>query len=470
MEAAQFGQFVSIQLSKKRKTPLYIQLADQLAYRIREGKLAPGLPLPPVRHLASLLSINPATAAAAYKELERNGLIMTRRGSGSIVSDSAALPQISLSLTEDAPSPGTVDMSRITPDPRLFPMDTFKDIIGGVIERDGPFAFSYSESQGWRPLRESIAATLAGEGIHTDPDLIQIVSGAQQGIDIAARALLRHGDYAVTEDPTYPGAAASFRALGARILGIPLTPSGIEMDRLEEGVSRFAPRLFYLMPDVQNPTGLSYAPSIKGRLMGLAGRSDFYILEDDYLGGLATGAGRSLKSMDRNDRVIYLRSISSLFIPGFRLAFLVMPERLAPILRKVKYLTDIATSGLTQRIFDLYLRRRLWDAHVATLRQVFSDRRAFALSLARRHLPPDVLIQPSSIAPSLWLTLPGSVSSKDIAAKGKEAGFAFTDGAPFFLREGNTAHLRISFASASLPDMEKGFALLGSLCRGEALS
>ncbi len=464
MGEAQFSHFVSIQLVKGNGIPLYVQLYDQLVFLIREGKLSPGFLLPPVRKLAAFLSVNPGTAVASYRELEQNGYILTKRGSGSFVADRNGPPVALLPVAgEDADQPLS-DMRRISIDPVLFPTKTLKDFISRIIDRDGPAAFTADGIEGYMPLREAVAAAVRDEGINTAPDLIQIVSGSQQGIDIAARALLRHGSFVIAENPTYPGAVSVFRACGAKVADIPLVRGGLDLDRLEELVVRFRPSLLYVTPDIQVPTGISYTMQVKARILALARRYDFYILEDDYANGLCYGIpGRSMKAIDTHDRVLYLRSVSALFAAGLRIAFLIMPRALVPAIQKMKYLSDLATAGLTQRVLDLYLREGKWTPYVEKVRAASEKKLRLSLSAAARHLPPSVSVQKPAGGLSLWLTFPKDTDMPALLAAARARGFLFMDGAPFFIRGSSTPTLRVSFGAASEETIQEAFEVLGEL-------
>lgn len=460
--------FVSLQFDHSKKEPLYRQLYEKLLEAILSHNLSPGYPLPPVRKLAASLHINIGTVLSAYRELERNGYILTRRGSGSFVSGGAGLSSPPVSFDFSSPSdPGLYDMAHLTLDPAVFSAATLRSVVNRIIERDGSLAFSYTESQGYKPLRESVCRSLETHGILSSPCDIQVVSGSQQGIDVAARALVHPGDFVVMENPTYPGAAAAMRSCGARIIDIPTDRSGISMEALEKVLLKFHPRLFYATPNIQNPTGITYSQDRRISLLGLAKRYRFYILEDDYMGGLYNGnsAPPTLKSLDTHDRIIYLRSISSLFFPGFRLAFLIMPPCLAPSLKSIKQITDIATSGLTQRIFDWYLREGLWSSHLSSLRQACRMRLDFALDAAENYLPQSTSFIKPAGGLSLWITLPEGCSAEALSASARQKGFLFTPGSSFYIRQPSDSHLRISFSSVSLPVMEEGFRLLGTLCR-----
>ena len=390
-------EFVSIQLDKDLKEPLYVQLYEQIKLMIKQHLLSPGYKLPAVRSLAQNLQVNPSTVVNAYKELEKNGFIFSKRGSGSYVAEQVINTideleennHIPIDLTDDLKilqgQKNVINMSTISLNPDMISIETFKQVVNKILERDKGYAFTYQDSQGYLPLRQSITQELAKKRINTTPEYIQIISGAQQGIDIVARAILKHGDIVFVENPTYPGAIAAFRSCGAKIIDIKLTKEGIDLVDLENKLRKFRPKLIYVMPNIQNPTGISYTKANCRRLMGLARFYNAYILEDDYISGLCyqEKSPIPLKAYDTDDRVIYIRSLSKIFMPGLRLAYLIMPQVLAQTLLNVKHISDIATSGLTQRVFDYYLREGLWQEHLNSIRSVYKRQFEFALRMAK---------------------------------------------------------------------------------------
>ena len=472
------NDFSSIQLDKNTAVPLYAQLYDELCRMVRAHQLAPGRRLPPVRTLAAHLAINPGTVVSAYRELEQNNYIFTRRGSGSYIA--AQLPAtpdereemqmtLPLDLIDDVlPSENRqqmINMSSISLDPGIISIATFQKAINCVLERDGGYAFSYQESQGFFPLRESITEELAGKKIHVSPRNVQIISGAQQGIDIAARALLQRGDTVFMENPTYPGAVAAFRACGAKIIDIALNKEGIDLDDLEIKLKQFRPKLIYVMPNIQNPTGISYSRSTCRRLMGLARYYNAYVIEDDYISALHYGKTNPvpLKSYDSDSRVIYIRSLSKLFMPGLRLAYMITPDKLYQQMLNVKNISDIATSGLTQRVFDYYLRTGLWHNHLASITAICRTRFDFAVKMSRKYFPPDIIWQKPSGGLSLWLKLPPRLKIMQLSAAAKSKGILLCSGTPFFLRRPASDYIRLSFASLTPAQIKSSLQTLSEL-------
>lgn len=464
--------FSALKIDHDTNEAIYVQLYHKISDAIRQGLLAPGYRLPSVRRLAAVLSINPGTVVAAYRELEANGCILSRHGSGSTVANQ---PQASFSNADAIPElisfsgnehplngEGIINMQAIALNPDIVSIEKFKELSLTVLDRDKAHAFSTDDSRGYMSLRQSISAKLQQSHFKIEADNIQLISGAQQGIDLVARALISYGDYVFTETPTYPGAIAAFKAVGARLIGIPLAEDGIDIDILEARLKEFHPRLLYLMPSLQNPTGISYSNEKRARLMGLAHLYNTYILEDDYLGDLnyCPVNFRHLKALDSDDRVIYLKSLSQLFMPGLHIGFLASPAALNRRIAKVKQLADLSSSGLTQRVLDLYLRKNIWDTHLKNLRSVYASRFEFTRELLKKHLPPSVSWQSPIGGLSFWLKMPPGISSRDIIYAAENKGLLLTDGNAFFPETHSENYLRISFATLAPSEIKKGVDIL----------
>ncbi|MDF2569001.1 MAG: putative transcriptional regulator, GntR family [Sporomusa sp.] len=480
----QLLDFVSIQLKKESKIALYVQLYDHLQELIISGRLSYGYLLPPVRKLATVLGANPGTVVSAYKLLEQNGYIFSRAGSGSYVAEITGSkedenqvlssdPELEVipSVTTTLPK-NCIDFATVMPPPDLLPIDDFKEILIEVLDRDKGNAFSYQESQGFSPLREAISTYLKEHGIKAQADNVQIISGAQQGIDIVAKSLLNFGDYVFTENPTYPGAIAAFRSRGAKIVEINMEDDGIDIQDLEAKIKCFRPKLIYVMANIQNPTGYSYSLVKRNRLIGLARRYNAIILEDDYISELdfSDQPLAPLKALDRDHRVIYLKSFSKIFMPGLRLAFLLMPPQMVAQVLTVKHHSDISTSGLTQRAFDLYLRKGIWQKHIAAVRRIYLERYQTTLATVEQFLPPTVTCHRPRGGLTCWLALPEGVSAKKVAAVAEKQGLLLVAGTAFFPRLAPDRFIRLSFAVVCSEQIRQGIKLLGKIISEIAIS
>lgn len=464
--------FVSIQLDRNKKTALYVQLYDVLREAILCGELTEGYLLPPVRRLAEQTGINAGTVVSAYRLLEKNGYIHAKRGSGFYVTDILVqsderedVREESTFLPHMTPVPSGIDLLSASPSPDCIRVSDFKRVINEVLDRDGGYAFGYQDGQGYYPLRQAMAGYLMRCGIRASAEDVHTISGAQQGIDIVAKAVLSFGDYVLVERPTYAGAIGAFRSRGAKIIDAPMTEDGIDMDAVEDVLRRFRPKLIYVMPNIQNPTGYSYSNAKKNRLLGLARRYQTLILEDDYISELDYSDEKSapLKALDRDERVIYCKSFSKMFMPGLRLGFLVVPMRKRARIIAVKQQSDGSTAGLTQRAFDLYLRNGIWEKHSRAIYDVYRARHQEMATLLQKHLPQSVALYPARGGLTFWLRLPSGISAKRTAESLGTLGVLVQEGSAFFVSAGFDSFLRVSFAAEEGARLREGVRILGDV-------
>jgi GntR family transcriptional regulator/MocR family aminotransferase len=271
-----------IPIDRDSDLPLYRQIETFLRQGILSGKLAPGTRLPATRRLAQDLGLNRITVETAYAELEADGLIAARVGSGTYVLEPYAVPSThteergqpwplwqeeigarsrawqATSLQDTLPAsrhPRPIDLSDGTGDPALFPAQEFRKIIQAVMRRDGVAALEYGDRAGYAPLRNTIAHVLASQGLQASPETILITSGSQQALALISHLLLRPGDTVVTERPTYAGALGLFRTMGVQLVTVATDEQGLQVEHLETVLQQHHPRLIYCMPTFQNPTG-----------------------------------------------------------------------------------------------------------------------------------------------------------------------------------------------------------------------
>ncbi|WP_058485510.1 MocR-like pyridoxine biosynthesis transcription factor PdxR [Defluviitalea phaphyphila] len=465
------NHFVSIQLDKKSKTPLYKQLGDALYNFIQKGVLKPNTKLPTIRTLASQLKINNVTVVNAYKYLENKGVVYAQIGSGTYVSplpSEIISPPISRKIDTDIQlkqitiTKNTINFASISPTTNLFPVEDFKEVFNQVLERDKGDAFSYQESQGYYGLRESIVDYLKNYGINTKSDNIQIISGAQQGIDILSKALLQFGDILFVEQPTYHGAIAVFQNRGARIVEIPLESDGINIPLLEDYLKIYNPKFIYMMSYYQNPTGYSYSLNKKRKLLDLAEKYNTYIIEDDYLSDLnySKEPNIPLKALDHRNRVIYIKSFSKILMPGLRLGFLVAPKPLLNHILSAKHTTDISTSSFIQRVFDLYLRKELWKNHINKICNIYNKRYDCFIHNINKYLDNYVTYTKPNGGLSLWLKLIPSISTKTLCDKLLSKDVIISPGSLFSTSQNFSSFIRLSFAAVDEKEIEKGLKII----------
>lgn len=479
--------FNSISLDKESKTPLYLQLFEQLKALIAKGVLPPDCRLPSIRQLSVFLKVNSVTVVTAFKELESDDLVYSKPGSGTYVSkmtsmvmndsDIAILDELYqndglplLSNDQMKVNENTIDFASATPTPDLFPVEDFKVALNDVLERDKGAAFSYQDSAGFYPLRECISEILKNTSINCSPESIQIISGAQQGIDIISKAFLSHGDYVITESPTYTGAIAVFKSRGAQIADVPMEKDGCNLNILEYQLKTFKPKFIYTIPSFHNPTGYSYSNNKREQLIKLAEKYKTYIIEDSYVSDLdfEDSGFTPLKTLDKNGRVIYIKSFSKIFMPGLRLGFMIVPKNLRPNTLEAKHATDISTSGLLQRAFDLYIRNGFWDKHFEFMHGIYKERYQAVISALDRSLPSNIKYVKPGGGLNIWLELPYGFPVSTLLNQAVSGNIVFAPGRVFY--NGNSPmsinNIRISFAAVHTGYISDGIEKLCEIMKG----
>lgn len=474
METEAIFLISSLPLNKKASLPLYEQIADGIAAWITDGTLQANQKLPPIRKLAERFGVNSVTVVTAYKHLENKQLVYSRRGSGTFVSPLPVehIPEPVAnrnlhSFERTAAAESGIHFASTSLPQEMFPVDAFKRAFDAVLEREKGGAFRYMDSMGYAPLREQLCRYLEAHGIKTAAEQVQIISGAQQGIDSIAKAMLRYGDIVFVEKPTFYGAAGAFLSRGAKLVEIPLEQDGMDIERLEDYFKLYQPRFLYMMAYFQTPTGISYSMEKKRRLLELAERYDTYIVEEDDFYDFHYGKEPlvPLKALDYKNRVIYIKSFSKILMPGLRMGLMVLPKKIQRVVMEAKYTTDISTSGFLQRAMAYYLEENGWEKHAAETCRYGSDRYRKMLSSMRRYLPEGVsYLQPNG-GVSLWLKLPEGISAEQFCIRMAEKSVILTSGRQYDIHGTEDTHIRLSFASLSDDQIEVGLKRMGDILR-----
>ncbi len=456
-----------LQFDVDNAEPLYAQLFHYLKELILKGDLPFGEKLPPIRTFAKTLGVNNVTVINAYKQLEISGYVTSKQGSGFYVSKQAAAKAPILSQSPSSKISHFIDFASASPHPAIFPTETFKQYLVEVIDRDKGFAFGYQESNGFLPLREIVGKFL-NETYHINASAshIQIVSGAQQGLDIIAKSLLHAGDSVVTENPTYNGALEVFKSRGCRIVPVSLSNEGINLIELEKKVKICKPKIIYVMTKYQNPTTICYSRETLLGLLDLARRYNFYILEEDSMYELNYGTEivPSLKALDLEDRVIYLKSFSKLLMPGLRMGFLITPAPLLDDFTKMKQTTDISSSGLMQRALELYFSKGKWHEHIHYMQEIYRGKYEYMLNRLEPLKAYGIQFEKPDGGLCFWLRLPQRLSAERLYEACYKNGVLITPSSIFFshLDHLKDKYIRLSFAACSIDDIQKGTAVLES--------
>lgn len=454
-------------------TPKYIQIWKHIKKMIESGEIDDGEKLPPIRSLAVMLGVNNVTIVNAYKHLQNEGYALLKIGSGTFVKKKENNKSFKRDYTEtlrrisQETLKNFIDFTGETTSSTFFPVEIFKNIINMVLDRDGAQALIYQDIQGYPGLRDSINRNFWDSKI--DVDNLLIVSGAQQGIDIISKAIVNTNDNVILEKPTYSGALSVFSWRRANIYEVDMKEEGIDISSFEDIVRKNRIKCFYTMSYFQNPTGVTYSLYKKLKILELAEKYDFYIIEDDYLSELIYKPEiiyNSFKSLDTCDRVLYIKSFSKIFLPGIRIGYLIYPSKFKELLQNTKVNTDISTSSLMQRALDLYISDGYWRKHISFLNNEYEKRYNVLKNCLINELGDRVSFSDPGGGLNFYIKIGEHIhmNSMELFYRCKDMGVLITPGVIFYKhpKEGNK-FFRIGFSQTDEEQIRRGIRIISDI-------
>ncbi len=374
-----------------------------------------------------------------------------------------------LKLTE---KPDIISFGGGMPAPEVFPVAEFQDACQVVLRDFGPKALQYGATDGYRPLREQIARHTSRYGIDVSADNILITSGSQQALDLLGKVFINRGDHILVESPTYLGALQAWNAYGAEYVTVPMDKSGMNTDVLEEAL-RAGPKFIYVLPNFQNPTGVTLSINRRQRLIELADQYGVPIVEDDPYGQLRF-EGEHLPPVVMLDdvfrgnshgtyhgNVIYLSTFSKILAPGLRLAWVVAPPEVIHKMVQAKQGADLHTASFTQMVAHEVSRGGFLDQHIKLIRSTYRERRDAMLASMDRFFPPEVDWTHPEGGLFLWGTLPKHINAADVLKVAIEQKVAFVPGEPFHPNGGGHNTMRLNFSYCTPETIQEGIRRLG---------
>lgn len=486
--------------------PVYQQIRDGIIALVKAGTLTPGDKLPGTRELASQLGVSRKTVLIAYLELAADSWVESRPGSSTFVLDRSSLSQhvqrrgaAMEVLPPVAPGEHLMDwspyqlearffsmppyssswqgpddwisFSRAIPDVRLFPFERVKKVSGQMLWDPKAYFFDYGHPQGYEPLVEYLRMRLAKEGINTAEEVngVVIASGFQVSLNLVLSALTRPGDTIAVEDPTFNSILNLLDARRIRTVGIPMQPDGLDVEHLERllkrGKAGERPSLLITIPTLHNPTGITMSRAKRERVIELAQRYSLPVVEDHWA-MLMPGDGKrepSLKTLDTGGYVVQIGSFSKCFLPGTRVAWLVVPSALAVSFVRAKRALDRSDSYFLQTLVYEFIRKGYLDLHLRKVERIYRARRELMDELMRQHFPSDVTWRRPTGGLSYWVELPPQLRSRELLERAVAVGLDFAPGNFFYVDRRESSSLRLSFSTLTQPQLRQGVRRLGAV-------
>ena len=377
-----------------------------------------------------------------------------------------------LKLTEQ---PEIISFAGGLPDPDTFPRKILAELAADEILNNYKKSLQYTTTEGKRPLRAALIDWFSQDGLHYEMDQVIITSASQQGLDLVAKTFIDPGDAVFVSLPTYLGAIQAFRALEAQLVGIPLLEDGMDLDHLEGAIARarkegHRPKLIYVVPDFQNPSGITWSLEKRKGLLEIASREGLLVVEDmPYRKLRFSGEPVPPVAALDEERVIVLFTFSKVLAAGLRLGALAGPKELVEKVVTMKQATDLCTSALIQRIAARFMLEHDLSAHVRKLCEHYRLKRDAMLQALERYMPKAEGI--SWTRPEgglfLWVRLPEQVDTERMLKRALEHKVAYVIGTPFFVDGSGKNTLRLCFSEATREEIEEGIRRLGKVVEEE---
>ena len=378
---------------------------------------------------------------------------------------SGTMDSFIMSLVDVAARPGMISFSTGLPDNSLFDIEGLAKASDEVLREMRGDALQYDSATGYIPLRKRIAERCRKElGFDATYEDVIMTNGSQECFDLLARLFLDPGDRMAVENPGYLGAIQSFSAYAPEFIGIDVGPDGADADQLARAVESGA-KLFYSIPNHQNPSGNSYSESVRRSVADIVRGSRCLLIEDDAYGelGYAGRAGRTMKSMAPEDTVL-TGSFSKTISPGMRIGWMVVPEWMRAQAGRSLEAMSLQSGTLCQKIVDRFLQEHDYDEYLRGLRRSYSKKKDFFLDIMEDELPDCMEWNNPKGGMFVWLTSPEGTDAMRIFNAALDRRLVVMPGKPFHVRGGENT-LRLNFATPTEDQIRAGMKALGDACR-----
>ncbi|MCP4359972.1 MAG: PLP-dependent aminotransferase family protein [Chloroflexi bacterium] len=364
-----------------------------------------------------------------------------------------------LKITQD---PNVISFAGGLPNPDFFPVEPLRAAADKVFGTKGKRALQYAPTMGYVPLRQFIAERYrqkCGLGINVDD--ILITNGSQQGLELIGKILIDPGDHVLLESPSYLGGIQAFSLFQPQFVTVPLLADGPDTAVLQHRASHNKAKLFYALPNFQNPTGITYSADKRKEVSEILQHNDLFFIEDDpyrelrFLGEDLT----PLVAYDRT-RAFLLGSFSKIIAPGFRMGWLVAQPELMKKIIIAKQATDLHSNYVSQLIIQQYLADNDLDAHVATIKEAYGRQRELMVAMIEELFPDEISFTLPEGGMFLWVTLPEGMSALRLFETAVQQNVVFVPGDPFHTDGSGKNTLRLNFSNTNLAKIEVGMKRL----------
>lgn len=379
-------------------------------------------------------------------------------------------PSLVREILKATANPSVIPFAAGNPAPDAFPVEDVTRIAGEIFANRPIDALQYSITEGYPPLRDAVKTMLEKHyQIPIRDNGLMILSGAQQGADLACKVLVNEGDTVLCEDPSFIGCLNCFRSYNCNLVGVEMESDGVDTAKLEKAITENQNvKLFYTIPNFQNPTGITTSLEKRREIYRICKKHNVMILEDNPYGDLRFSGEPvpSIKSFDEDGAVIYIGSFSKIVAPGMRVGFALAPQPLITKMTVGKQCEDVHTNILAQMIIEQLLTKTDLEAHISKIAEIYRKKCQLMLDCIDRKFSPSVTHTTPQGGLFLWCTLPEGADMMEFCRKAAQKDVAVVPGIAFLADQ--TAPCRSFRMNYSTPTDEaivKGVSILGALSR-----
>jgi 2-aminoadipate transaminase len=368
--------------------------------------------------------------------------------------------------------PGMISFAGGLPASETFPVKELEDISCEMLRQRGATALQYGTTEGETPLREEISKWMMHEKSTVRPENILVTAGSQQGLDIVSKVFLDPKDIVVLELPSYIGGLQAFAAYRAKMIGVPQDEDGMRMDVLEKVLARLAkrrkkPKFIYVVPDFQNPSGVTLPLERRKKLLELAYQYEIPILEDSPYRDLRFKGDSipAIYSLDTEKQVIALGTFSKILCPGLRLAWIMAPSEWMDRMVVAKQSMDLCCPTYNQLMVAEFMKRGLMQRQVVNIRRLYGKKVEVMLTALKKYMPKGVRWTRPQGGLFLWVKLPKKMSANELLPKAIENKVAYVVGSAFHCNGKGQNTMRLNFSYPTEQQIDEGIQRLAKMIR-----
>lgn len=379
-----------------------------------------------------------------------------------------------LASVQAAGPPGTISFVYGLPDPETFPVQDLRHAVDRVLQERAVLALQYGPEQGYGPLIDYLRHKLGrDEGLSLERTQMKLTGGSAQTLDHLCTLFTRPGDIVLVEAPTYYETLKIFRDHDLRPIQVPTDHDGLQIEALAsrlEALARSGERtsLLYIIPNFQNPSGITLAADRRQSVLDLARRFGFLVVEDDVYRDLAWAAKvpPSLFALDNGQQVLRIGSFSKILAPALRMGWLIgSPSHIERLVGSGLRRMGGGANPLIASVLATYCQQGLLEPHIDRVCKVYQQRRDIMLAALETHMPTNVQWTRPGGGYFVWLTLPEPLRAAQVADRAEEVGIMLLVGDPFFAETPTGQHLRLAFSYVVPDKIRVGIEKLGQVLR-----